>query len=43
VIGDPRGASAALGKELFERLVEGWQKRLEGLLASDWPPRSVKG
>ncbi len=40
VIGDPRGASASLGEELFERLVEGWRRRLEGLLHSDWPPRS---
>ncbi|MFY8149564.1 MAG: creatininase family protein [Prochlorococcaceae cyanobacterium] len=38
VIGDPGGASAALGEALFDRLVEGWQRRFEALLASDWPP-----
>jgi creatinine amidohydrolase len=39
VIGDARSASAALGEALFERLVAGWQSLLQGLLASDWPPR----
>jgi creatinine amidohydrolase len=39
VIGDPRGANENLGAELFERLVEGWRRRLDGLLRSDWPPR----
>jgi creatinine amidohydrolase len=38
VIGDPRGADASLGAALFDRLVEGWRRRLEGLLRSDWPP-----
>ncbi len=38
VIGDSRGATAALGADLFERLVDGWTRRLESLLASDWPP-----
>jgi len=38
VIGDARGADDQLGRQLFERLVEGWQRRLETLLASDWPP-----
>jgi creatinine amidohydrolase len=38
VVGDPRPATAELGRQLFERLVEGWRKRLEALLHSDWPP-----
>jgi creatinine amidohydrolase len=38
VVGDAAGASAELGAELFERLVRGWQGRLEALLRSDWPP-----
>jgi creatinine amidohydrolase len=37
VVGDPAGASAALGEALFERLVQGWHGRLEALLRSDWP------
>lgn len=37
VIGDPRHADADLGKALCERLVEGWRRRLEALLRSDWP------
>lgn len=40
VVGDPTGASAALGKELFDRLVDGWQRRLDALMGSDWPPTS---
>ena len=40
VVGDPTGASPELGSELFERLVSGWQRRLESLLRSDWPPKS---
>ena len=40
VIGDARGASAALGESLFERLVAGWRQRFEALLASSWPPTS---
>jgi creatinine amidohydrolase len=39
VVGDARGASAALGEALFERLVSGWQTLLNDLLSSDWPPR----
>jgi creatinine amidohydrolase len=39
VIGDARGASTELGQALLERLVNGWQELLEGLLSSDWPPR----
>jgi creatinine amidohydrolase len=39
VIGDARGASSELGAALEARLVEGWQRLLERLLASDWPPR----
>ena len=42
VIGDARGASAALGEALFERLVAGWQQRFEALLASSWPPHQGK-
>jgi creatinine amidohydrolase len=37
VVGDARGASAALGAQLFDRLVAGWQHRFETLLASPWP------
>ncbi len=39
VVGDARGASAALGEQLFERLVTGWCQRLDALLTSAWPPR----
>jgi creatinine amidohydrolase len=38
VIGDPREADVSLGEALFEGLVEGWRRRLEALLRSDWPP-----
>jgi creatinine amidohydrolase len=38
VLGDPSGASVELGRELFTRLVQGWRKRLESLVRSDWPP-----
>ena len=37
VIGDPQGATAALGEALAERLVAGWGELLTTLLASDWP------
>lgn len=37
VIGDPAGASAELGRQLFERLLDGWERRLDALLHSDWP------
>lgn len=37
VIGDARGASASLGAQLFDRLVAGWQQRLDALLRSPWP------
>lgn len=37
IVGDPSGADAELGAELFGRLVEGWRRRLEALLRSDWP------
>ena len=40
VIGDPAGASAELGQALFEALVEGWRRRFQSLLNSDWPPGS---
>ena len=40
VIGCAAGASAELGQQLHERLVEGWRQRLEALLCSDWPPTS---
>jgi creatinine amidohydrolase len=43
VIGSAEGACAALGEALFERLVEGWRRRLESLLRSDWPPRGGAG
>jgi creatinine amidohydrolase len=38
VIGDSGPASPELGAQLFERLVEGWVRRCESLLASSWPP-----
>lgn len=38
VIGDSAAASAELGARLFERLVDGWVRRCESLLASSWPP-----
>ena len=38
VVGDPAGADATLGASLFEALVEGWRRRLDALLRSDWPP-----
>ncbi|MFM7732564.1 MAG: creatininase family protein [Cyanobium sp.] len=40
VIGDPTAATPELGALLYERLVDGWSRRLETLLASDWPPGS---
>lgn len=43
VIGSAEGASAELGSQLFERLVQGWMIRLEALLRSDWPPRGDRG
>jgi len=43
VIGDPAGASGELGEALFEALVEGWRRRFETLLNSDWPPGSRPG
>jgi creatinine amidohydrolase len=43
VIGSAEGASAELGEALFQRLVEGWQRRLDALLRSDWPPRGGAG
>jgi creatinine amidohydrolase len=43
VIGDPRGADALLGEALHERLVEGWRRRLDGLLRSAWPPETLPG
>jgi creatinine amidohydrolase len=39
VVGDPAGASAALGEALFERLVQGWLGRLDALLRSGWPAK----
>ena len=41
VVGDSRGADAALGEQLFARLVDGWTRRLEALLVSDWPPKGA--
>jgi len=43
VIGSAQGASAQLGAALFEGLVSGWQRRLDALLRSDWPPRRGTG
>jgi len=43
VIGDPAGASAALGEALFERLVAGWHGRLDALLRSEWPATDRTG
>ena len=43
VIGSAEGASAALGEQLNQRLVEGWRRRLDSLLRSDWPPTSGPG
>jgi creatinine amidohydrolase len=43
VIGDPSGATADLGETLFDRLVSGWQQRLQTLLSSDWPPSANPG
>ena len=37
VIGDAGGATAALGAQLFEQLVEGWRQRLDALVRSSWP------
>ncbi|WP_216904540.1 creatininase family protein [Synechococcus sp. CCY 9618] len=37
VIGDPTGASAELGRQLFQRLVGGWERRLDALMRSAWP------
>ena len=38
VIGDSRPASSAIGSALETRLLDHWQRLLESLLASDWPP-----
>ena len=43
VIGSAEGASAELGERLYQRLVEGWRRRLDALLRSDWPPTSGAG
>ena len=40
VIGDPSGATAELGEQLFHALVSSWQRRLLTLLSSEWPPRA---
>lgn len=40
VIGDPSAATAELGEQLFNALVSSWQRRLQTLLSSDWPPRA---
>jgi creatinine amidohydrolase len=39
VVGDARGASAELGGQLQQRLVQGWRQLFADLLHSDWPPR----
>ncbi|MEB3235628.1 MAG: creatininase family protein [Cyanobacteriota bacterium] len=43
VIGDPCGATAALGERLAAGLVEGWCDLLVSLLASDWPQGDPQG
>jgi creatinine amidohydrolase len=43
VIGDPGGASATLGEELFQRLLRGWERRFDALLRSDWPAADGRG
>ena len=43
VVGDSRGASAELGAALEQRLVAGWQRLLEALLGSAWPPGAANG
>ncbi len=40
VIGDPGEASDDLGRKLFLRLVGSWERRLDALVRSDWPPTS---
>ncbi|MEB3239453.1 MAG: creatininase family protein [Cyanobacteriota bacterium] len=39
VVGDPTGAGAAEGEQLFEGLVQGWTVLLADLLATPWPHR----
>ncbi|MFM7314866.1 MAG: creatininase family protein [Cyanobium sp.] len=39
VIGSAEGATSALGEQVFDRLVQGWHRRLDSLLRSEWPPR----
>ena len=43
VVGDSQGSTAALGSQLFERLVAGWSRRFDSLLVSDWPPNGAAG
>ena len=38
VVGDSRGASADLGRDLEQRLMTHWQSLLTNLMASQWPP-----
>jgi len=38
VVGDPRLASASLGKALVERAVEGLVDLVGRMAAADWPP-----
>jgi creatinine amidohydrolase len=40
VIGDPSKASDDLGRKLFLRLVGSWERRLDALVRSNWPPTS---
>lgn len=42
VIGDPSGATAELGRLLFEGLVQGWLQRMRSLLRSEWPPVELR-
>lgn len=43
VIGNAEGADPALGEALFSCLVQGWTRRFESLLVSDWPPSHGPG
>ncbi len=42
VIGDSRGASAVLGGDLKNALVDHWTKLFTNLMASNWPPLEPK-
>ncbi|MCP9928158.1 creatininase family protein [Cyanobium sp. CH-040] len=42
VVGDARGADPELGATFCAALVQGWRRRFESLLGSDWPPGRVQ-